>query len=393
MKILISHYLASENHPAAKMLFHVAAELSLRGHDVSYHRSAGDDSPTSSRGKSPCWKRFAWFGKAMAKNRTMRLRDEMAIRKFRPDIVLARQDAYCYSMPQACQRANVPLVTYVDAPVAYESRNYDTSGRWHPPGLVERIEQYGLKLSQGVIAVSNPSANLLRGYQLDTPIMVVPNGVDWHRFQIPHDSDLKRKLDINTPLVAGFVGSFRPFHGLSLLEGLINATKARRDLTWLLVGDGPGRAELEARTADPSRVRFLGQQPSQKIPELLHAMDLFVAPSPLTTAKYYFCPLKVLEAMAAEVPVLTGELGDIPNLLQHGREGILVKSTELTAWHQVLVNLIDDPGLRRNLATAASERARNYTWAHTARNVEESLGFAAQRAKTMTGSLVHHTSF
>src|SRR5207247_938091 len=99
-----------------------------------------------------------------------------------------------------------------------------------------------------------------------------------------------------------------------LLADLIRRAAGRRDVTWLLVGDGPGRAGMETELAGVPHVRFLGRRPPDQVPELLAALDVLVVPHHRTVANFYFCPLKVLEGMAAGVACLASTQGDIPTL-------------------------------------------------------------------------------
>ena len=198
MKVLYSHYLTQSNHPAVQMVEHISRELRTFGHDVRIHASAGlenaieipppspssDDAsePGSLASQSVQFKRFLkrnlWFAKAMYRNRGRYAHDLRALREFQPDIVLARQDAYCWSVVKASRKLNIPVVTYADAPVAYEVRMFNDAQRWHPPGLVEYIERWGIKRSRSVITVSHPAASRLQRYRVKCPIYVDHNGID-----------------------------------------------------------------------------------------------------------------------------------------------------------------------------------------------------------------------
>ncbi len=391
MRVLYSHCLPTDDHPAARMVGTVAGELERLGHEVRVHRTfpaAGAVAPgttpaTNARGGvlRPV-RRGLWFAKELARTPGAYRRDAAAVRAFRPDVVLARQDAYCFSMPLAARRAGVPLVTYADAPVAYESRHYNPGRRWHPPRLVEAIEKWGLTQSRAVVTVSRPAARVLARYGVNVPITVAPNGVDAAGFTPPSAearAAVRAELGIGTPHVAGFVGTFGPFHGLPLLRDLIQRTAGRTDLTWLLVGDGPGRADLEAAVGGP-RVVFTGRQPKARAAALMAAADVLVAPHQRAAAEFYFCPLKVLEAMAAGVPSVASDQGDVPALLDHGRAGTLVPTDRPEDWANALNALLDDPAARRRMGDAARRRAgRNYSWAATAAAVSAVLEGAAVR--------------
>lgn len=414
MKVLFSHYLLDDDHPAARMVYEIAAMLCARGHEVLVHRSAGarpgtvgrrcklSDSElrhprlarplaatstplphvpsraSSSARTFPTLRARAWFMKAILRNAPMARRDAQAIQDFGPDVVLARQDAYCVSMAWAAHLAGVPLVTYADAPVAYESRTFNASERrWHPPGLVETVEAWTLRHSKAVVTVSRPAARRLERYGLTVPIYVVPNGVDPKRFA-PMDANerqsLRLRLGITAPKVVAFAGTFKRFHGTDRLGEMILALAHRNDVQWLLIGDGPERAALEQTLSGRAPALFPGRWPAAEIGRVLSVADVAVAPHPPLNGDFYFCPLKVLEYAAAGCAVVASRQGDIPEILGHGRAGEVISGCELGPWIASVSRLLDDDDRRQILGRAARERVLSrYTWAHTAERVEAVL--------------------
>ncbi len=386
MRILYSHYLTEDAHPAALMVAAIAGELREIGHQVIIHRSAGPPEPRprprsgagGGKGRMRASRRLRdalWFARALGRNRAMLRRDLAAIASARPDVVLARQDAYCVSMPRAASRRGVPLVTYADAPVAYETRlsARGRGGRWHPPGLVEAMERWTLRRSRAVVTVSGPAARRLGRYGLKTPIFAVPNGVDPSRFPATSTETRtarRRALGLSAPRIAGFVGSFRPFHGIDRLVELIRSTEGRADTQWLLVGDGPERPALEEAIGDRPDVVSLGHRPAEEVGRLLGLMDLAVAPHPRIDGDFYFCPLKVLEAAAAGCAVVASDQGDIPDLLDWGRAGVIVSEDRPEAWIAAVLGLLDDPSRCKALGDAARGRVLGqFTWRDTAEAV------------------------
>lgn len=388
VRLVYSHYLAEEDHPAVQMVHAIAEPLRGMGHEVAIHRCAGPppqegqqniQAPRArgKRGLAGRLKDKVWFLKAMARNFGMLPRDRQALRDFAPNLVLARQDAYCWSMVKACIQQKIPVITYADAPVAYETRLFDSSERWHPPGLVERLECWGLKRSLAAITVSNPAARRLRLYGLNTPIHVVPNGVDPTRFPIfsPEErAHRRRALGLTAPIIAGFQGTFRAFHGIHRLRELILATADQRDVHWLLIGDGPERHPLEDAVTGKAPVTFLGRQPSSRMGELLALLDIAVAPHTPIQGDFYFCPLKILEYAAAGCAVLAGDQGDIRHLLDEGRAGVVLSNQDLTQWKQEFLDLVADTPRRQNLGIQARQHVLNQlTWENTAKAVARVL--------------------
>jgi colanic acid/amylovoran biosynthesis glycosyltransferase len=133
-------------------------------------------------------------------------------------------------------------------------------------------------------------------------------------------------------------------------KGLVYALEAMallRDLPYqyTIIGDGPLRAQLEARVRDLGlirQVRFMGAQDSGTIRRCLKDADIFLAPSVTTgSGEKEGIPVVLMEAMASGVPVLTTANGAIRELVQDGRTGFLVFEKDpaaLAAKLQVLRN-------------------------------------------------------
>jgi glycosyltransferase involved in cell wall biosynthesis len=383
LRILLSHYLLDDDTPPARIVHALRDEFQLLGHEVAIHRSAGPPRPVHRGGSGQSRRRLGlvrdkvWFAKAIARNFPMLRRDLRAVQGFRPDVVVVRQDSYCASMALACRLKGVPYVLYADAPVAYESRIFESNGRWHPPALVEAIEQSGLSRSSAVTTMSHPAAAQLGLYRVDRPIHVIPNGV--HPDRYPQLSDEERRqrraaLGIDAPVVLGFQGTFRAFHGIDRLRELMLGTAQRPDIHWLLIGDGPERSALEASVSGRVAATFLGRRPHETMGELLSLVDIAVAPHQFVNGNFYFSPLKILEYAASGCAIVASHQGDIPWLLDEGRAGIVLEAPEVSAWLGAVDRLLDDSTLRRSLGQAARRHVLDhFTWKRVAEQYEDVL--------------------
>jgi glycosyltransferase involved in cell wall biosynthesis len=117
-----------------------------------------------------------------------------------------------------------------------------------------------------------------------------------------------------------------------------------------LAGDGPERAALEAQAHDlgiEERVSFLGYR--DDVGALLSACDLVVLPS-----LYEGLPVALLEAMAAQRPVIATRIGGTDELVASGRTGLLVEPRDPVALAVAIRSLLADPATARLLAERAS---------------------------------------
>lgn len=139
---------------------------------------------------------------------------------------------------------------------------------------------------------------------------------------------------------------------------LLHAAAELPGVDFVLAGEGPERASLEALAAElgiAERVHFLGYR--DDIPELLAACDIFALPS-----LYEGSSLAVLEAMAARRPVVSSAIGGTDELIDDGSEGLLVDPGDAAGLAAALRRLLDDPALCRSFAERARERVeRDFT--------------------------------
>jgi glycosyltransferase involved in cell wall biosynthesis len=108
-----------------------------------------------------------------------------------------------------------------------------------------------------------------------------------------------------------------------------------------IAGDGPIRAELEALAAAeaPGRVTFHGRLPKDRLFDLLRRSAVAVVPS----TWYENQPMAVLEAMAIGLPVIGSDIGGLPELIDAGRDGILVPAGDDKALAIAMGDVLADP--------------------------------------------------
>ena len=132
-----------------------------------------------------------------------------------------------------------------------------------------------------------------------------------------------------------------------LLEACAELRARAVDFRCVLVGDGPDRRMLEKLAAElqiAAHVEFLGRQPSQRVAELLQEADVVTLQSVmLPSGMSEGIPVSLMEALSCARPVIASNLRGIPELVEHGRTGLLIPPGDSRALASALLQIHDAP--------------------------------------------------
>ncbi|MBA2325900.1 MAG: glycosyltransferase [Actinobacteria bacterium] len=140
----------------------------------------------------------------------------------------------------------------------------------------------------------------------------------------------------------------------------------RPDAGFVMVGDGPLRADVEQLAAElgvSDQLVLTGLR--DDVPSLLPAFDVF-----LLTSRWEGLPLVIPQAMAAEVPVVATTADGNQEIIRDGANGTLVAPEDPDAAAAAVLALIDDPELRYRLVTTARETATEFSLEQTIPKLE-----------------------
>ena len=276
------------------------------------------------------------------------------------DLVYERCSLWSVAALRHARRAGVPAVLEVNAPLVEEQARHRVLA---DRAAAERIARVQAELADVLVAVSAGVAAHLRRRHPGAAgrVRVIGNGVDPERF--PAALAAERAA---APFTVGFVGTLKPWHGVETLADAFALLRAHvSDARLLVVGDGPARAALERRldaAGVAAAAELTGSVRPDVVPALLARMSVAVAPYP-PLPQFYFSPLKVLEAMAAGLPVVASRVGDLQRLVADGRTGRLVPPGDPEALATALCSLADRPDERVRLGAAARRAVlAAHTW-------------------------------
>jgi glycosyltransferase involved in cell wall biosynthesis len=206
-----------------------------------------------------------------------------------------------------------------------------------------------LDRSACLIVLSSQWANLLKGITSNKKINIIPNFVSV--------SDM-RKLQKREEFTLLFLGHLRHVKGLfDLVEAVATLTADFPLLRIEVCGDEDESplVAMASRLDILGRIKINGWVSGNAKDELMRSATLFVLPS-----YYEGLPMGVLEAMANDLPVITTDVGGIPDIITSDRNGILVKPGDVKGLAAAIRVLLMQPEKRKELADAARLTVINY---------------------------------
>lgn len=300
-------------------------------------------------------------------------------RALRPQVIYERHALFHCAGADLARTLGVPRLLEVNAPLIEEQARFR--------GLALRAqaqmaEQASFRGADVIVAVSAQVADHVASTGVDRArILTLPNGVDTTRFHPDADgARIRRAWDLGAAPVIGFIGSFKPWHGVGfLIEAFAEIARHHPDARLLMIGEGPELENARTRVAAlglTGRAVFTGRVPHADIPACLAAMDLSAAPY-LPQPDFYFSPLKVVESLAVGTPVIASRIGQLEQLVDDGATGALFTPGDRAEFTRKACDLLADPALCRAMGRRARARAeRDFSWDHTVRLAME----AARRA-------------
>jgi glycosyltransferase involved in cell wall biosynthesis len=209
-------------------------------------------------------------------------------------------------------------------------------------------------------------------------ICYVPNGISRDRFDSVDTVEvegLRDSLGLRGRRIVGYVGSLSlANHAVDLLiRAWPQVVRAEASAVLLLVGTGEDADKVKQQMDEGGlndSVRLIGWVPPARVGAYYRLAITTVDPvlDDLTAAGR--CPLKLIESIAAGVPVVTGDVGDRRELLADGRAGVLVRPGEAGDLADGILRVITDEGYRDQMAAVSRTLRERYFWDVLAKEFE-----------------------
>lgn len=219
------------------------------------------------------------------------------------------------------------------------------------------VVTFSMEESDILTAVSNNlKEETYKNFRIEKPIDVIYNFVDVNRFH-------KKPIDAFKKLIAPLgekilvhASNFRKVKRVDDVLKTFLAINEQIPCKLLLIGDGPERPYLESLTRDCSpcaEVKFLGKQ--EQMEDLLCIADLFLLPS-----EYESFGLAALEAMAAEVPVISTNAGGLPEININGFSGYMSNVGDVNDMARNAITILENDSIHQQFKKNALEQAMKF---------------------------------
>jgi 1,2-diacylglycerol 3-alpha-glucosyltransferase len=261
---------------------------------------------------------------------------------------------------QYCRPRNIPVLFT-------NHTRYDLYVHAYVPFLPDIVGETAMRAylpsfyrsSDLLICPSEGIRKVLESYGVDARMEVVPNGVDLVPFQNISEPIERSRYGIPADdVLLMYVGRLSPEKNLHfLLRSFRGAAEALKNVSLVLVGEGPEREDLEEYTKQlgiSERVFFTGFIPYQELPRYLVMADAFV-----TASVTEVHPLTVIEAMAAGLPVLGIISPGIGDTVEDEITGFLT-TEDIAAFTAKMVRLVGEHETRRKMGEQARLASKSY---------------------------------
>ncbi|MEO8364223.1 MAG: glycosyltransferase family 4 protein [Ilumatobacteraceae bacterium] len=228
-----------------------------------------------------------------------------------------------------------------------------TVGTFHAAGdstsykVLNRTARWAANHIDVRVAVSEQARELAARY-LDGDYQVLFNGIEVSRY---HRPDIER---VKEPAIF-FCARYEPRKGLEILLEALNSIP--RNVRLWVASDGPGISELRQKHSGDHRIEWLGRVTEEEKIRRLASCTVFCAPS-LHSESF---GIVLLEAMAAQAPLVASSLDGYCNVASDDRDALLVEPGDAVLLADALNRMLTDKVLAKRLVEGGARRANQFS--------------------------------
>ena len=219
------------------------------------------------------------------------------------------------------------------------------------------VVEFSINNSDGVTAVSTfLKKATYDNFNIQNDIEVIYNFIDFGKFKKSNKDHFKMAIAPNDEKILVHISNFRKVKRAEDAVYIFQKVNSQMPSKLLMIGDGPERANVEKTCRDLGicdEIRFLGKQGA--IEELLSISDLFLLPSSNESFG-----LAALEAMALEVPIISTDVGGIPEVNIDGQTGFLSKVGDIDDMAKNAIAILSDPTTHEEFKKKALQKSKEF---------------------------------
>jgi N-acetyl-alpha-D-glucosaminyl L-malate synthase BshA len=216
------------------------------------------------------------------------------------------------------------------------------------------VVTFSMNESDMLTAVSeNLKEETYKNFSIEKDIEVVHNFVDVNRFHKKPVDAFKKLVAPNSEKIILHASNFRKVKRVDDVVKIFAAFNEKMPAKLLLLGDGPERPYIESLCREFAlfdKIKFLGKQ--EQMEDILPIADLFLLPS-----EYESFGLAALEAMAAEVPVISTNTGGLPEIVVNGYSGYMSNVGDITDMCKNALSIFKDEATTKKFKENALAQA------------------------------------
>ncbi|HRN72992.1 MAG TPA: N-acetyl-alpha-D-glucosaminyl L-malate synthase BshA [Ginsengibacter sp.] len=219
------------------------------------------------------------------------------------------------------------------------------------------VVTFSINESNAITAVSkNLRDETYKNFQINKEIEVIYNFVDAHRFNKKPLTPFRKAIAPNGEMIITHASNFRKIKRVQDVVYVFEKVLKKVPAKLLLIGDGPERSKVEEicrHNNTCEHTRFLGRQ--EEMEDILAISDLFILPS-----EYESFGLSALEAMASGVPVISTNVGGLPEININGVTGFLSAVGDIDDMATHTIRILSDPQLMAQMRKNVFEQAKKF---------------------------------
>jgi len=282
------------------------------------------------------------------------------ITRYKPDIVHTHASKAGYIGRKAAKSCNVPVIVHT-----FHGHIFHSYFNKHKTALFKKLERDLAKNSSAIVAISELQKQELCQIHKIAPenkFNVIPLGFDLDRFQADYDNkriEFRKKYNISEDIVAiSIVGRLVPVKNHPLFIKSIAELKrrAKSKTVALVVGDGALRPELVS-LAESLNLKVSTPEKTIADPDIIFTSwiqnaDTVFAGSEITALTSFNegTPVSLIEAQAANTPIVSTNVGGIENVVINGKTAFLAENDNLEDFSGKLLKLVDNKPLRNEMS-------------------------------------------